>query len=165
MDIKIVEDDITQVDVDAVVNPANSYGYMGGGVAGALKKEGGVEIETEAASHAPIMIGDAVLTTGGKLACRQVIHAPTMEQPGGSSILAHVSEALNAALQKAEEEGFERIAIPGMGTGVGGLPKDKVAEAMIDVLVNFDFKVVTEIMLVDVDKAMVKAWSSVYEGK
>ncbi len=71
--ISILKEDITELDVGAIVNAANSYGYMGGGVAGAIKEVGGQEIELEAVSQAPILIGYAVITTAGKLRCRHVM--------------------------------------------------------------------------------------------
>jgi len=79
--ITIEQGDITTLEVDAIINPANSYGYMGGGVAGAIKEIGGQEIETEAVAKAPIPIGSAVITTAGSLKAKHIIHAPTMEQP------------------------------------------------------------------------------------
>ena len=81
MSIVVKRGDITQLSCDAIVNPANSFGYMGGGVAGAIKRIGGNEIEREAVSKAPIRVGSAIATTAGTLPCKYVIHAPTMKQP------------------------------------------------------------------------------------
>jgi len=81
MSIVVKRGDLTQIPCDAIVNPANSFGYMGGGVAGAIKRIGGVEIENEAIAKAPIPVGTAVETTAENLPCTFVIHAPTMEQP------------------------------------------------------------------------------------
>jgi len=72
VEIKIKKGDITTVEVDAIVNPANSYGYMGGGVAGSLKEKGGDEIEQEACESAPIPIGSCVVTTGGSLKTKKI---------------------------------------------------------------------------------------------
>lgn len=163
--IKIIQEDITELDVDAVVNAANSYGYMGGGVAGAIKKVGGEEIELEAVSQAPILIGYAILTTAGKLRCRHVIHAPTMEQPASLTNIVNIKEAVRAALVCADENNLQRIAIPGMGTGIGGVPKDKAAEAMIKVIVNFEPKNIKEVILVDENDEVAKAWSKVLNKK
>jgi O-acetyl-ADP-ribose deacetylase (regulator of RNase III) len=161
MKITIVEGDITCLNVDAIVNAANSYGYMGGGVAGAIKRKGGEEIEIEAVSQAPIPIGAAVITSGGSLGCK-VIHAPTMEQPASFIDAGNVSEATRAALEAADEQGLKRIAIPGMGTGVGGVPRGKAAIAMIEVIINFNEKSLEEIILVDRNKEMVEEWKRVY---
>ncbi|MBI2139709.1 macro domain-containing protein [Candidatus Woesearchaeota archaeon] len=156
--LTILHDDITQQDVDAIVNPSNSYGFMGGGVALAIKTLGGDEIENQAASHAPIPIGTAVITTAGRLRCRKIIHAPTMEQPGGKASEHIIGEAITAALHCAEENRLERIAIPGMGTGIGGFPKSEAARLMVDAIINFDAKSLKEVLLVDKDIEMVKAW-------
>jgi len=163
--IKVLQEDITELDVDAIVNAANSYGYMGGGVAGAIKMVGGQEIELEAVSQAPILIGYAVITTAGKLRCKYVIHAPTMEQPASLSDVGNIKEAVRAALECADENNLERIAIPGMGTGVGGVPKDKAAQAMLDVIVNFEAKNIKEVILVDRNEEMVRAWGKVLNKK
>src|SRR3954469_9477940 len=82
MQIHLAKTDITTLAVDAVVNPANSLGIMGGGVAGALSRRGGPTIQREAMSLAPIAVGAAVVTNAGQLHAKRVIHAPTMEQPG-----------------------------------------------------------------------------------
>ena len=160
MKITIKQGDITGLAIDAIVNAANSYGYMGGGVAGAIKRIGGQDIEMEAVSHAPIPIGSAVMTKAGRLKCRHVIHAPTMEQPASIIDVGNVSEATRAALECADENNLKRIAIPGMGTGVGGVPKDKAAKAMIGVIVNFEGKSLEEVVLIDKDKEMVEEWSN-----
>ena len=164
MKVTIIKGDITNLAVDAIVNAANSYGYMGGGVAGAIKKIGGEEIEMEAVSNAPIPIGSAVLTTAGKLRCKHVIHAPTMEQPASLIDVGNVEEATRAALECADENNLKRIAIPGMGTGVGGVPTDKAAKAMIEVIVNFEEKSLEEVILVDRNEEMVKEWNKVFKG-
>jgi len=164
MKITIIQGDITSLEIEAIVNAANSYGYMGGGVAGAIKRAGGQEIEMEAVSCAPIPIGSAVITSAGRLRCKHVIHAPTMEQPASLIDIGNVTEAVRAALECAEENGLRRIAIPGMGTGVGGVPFDKAAEAMIEVIVNFDENSLEEVVLVDKDKKMVEEWNKVLKG-
>ena len=165
MKITIIQGDITNLSVDAIVNAANSYGYMGGGVAGAIKRIGGREIEMEAVSQAPIPVGHAVLTTAGRLRCKHVVHAPTMEQPASLIDVGNVNEATRAALECAEENGLKRIAIPGLGTGVGGAPIDKAAKAMLDVIVNFDEKSLEEVILIDRNKEMVDAWNKAFKGK
>ncbi len=76
--ISVVHADITQLAVDAIVNAANSELWMGGGVAGAIKRAGGTVIEQEAMAKGPIPVGEAVVTSAGRLPCRHVIHAATM---------------------------------------------------------------------------------------
>jgi O-acetyl-ADP-ribose deacetylase (regulator of RNase III) len=128
--VTLVLGDITEFTGDAVVNPANKYLVMGGGVAGAIKKKGGEEIELEARRYAPIEIGEAVVTSAGGLKCRAVIHAPTVESPGERSTRNYVYRATLAALKVARERGFKSIAFPLMGAGVGGLSPGESIDAM-----------------------------------
>ncbi|HLC95717.1 MAG TPA: macro domain-containing protein [Candidatus Nanoarchaeia archaeon] len=162
--ITIKQDDLTEIFADAIVNPANSYGYMGGGVAAAIKKKGGQDIELEAVSYAPIPLGHAVLTSAGRLHCKHVIHSPTMEQPGSLIDINNVKEATMAALQCADENGLKKIAMPGLGTGIGGVPKDKAAKAMLEIIVNFEPESIEEIILVDREEEMVKAFEKAWKG-
>ena len=126
----VVEGDITHLRVDAIVNPANSLMIMGGGVAGAIKRRGGREIEEEAMKHAPVPVGEAIATGAGRLPARYVIHAPTMEAPAMRIPLRNAVLATRAALRKAEELCIESIALPAMGAGVGGLSVREVAREM-----------------------------------
>lgn len=157
MSIIVEKRDITRLSCDAIVNPANSFGYMGGGVAGAIKRAGGIEIEQEAVSKAPIQVGSAVETTAGSLPCRYVIHAPTMEQPAMRTNEEKIRKATKAAFLIAKKLGVKRIAFPGMGTGVGGVKPKDAARAMMEIAKEFmnDFE---EIIFVDVNDEMVNAW-------
>jgi O-acetyl-ADP-ribose deacetylase (regulator of RNase III) len=150
--------DITQVKADAVVNAANSLGQMGGGVSGALRQAGGPEIEQEATSHAPIPVGEAIYTTAGKLPFKGIVHAPTMEQPAQTTTVDKVRKATLAALICADSYGVKILAIPGMGTGVGGVSLGAAAEAMVEVLRNYDTASVRKVILIDRDPAMVAAF-------
>src|SRR6187551_2304027 len=134
MQIHLAKSDITTMAVDAVVNPANSMGIMGGGVAAALSRKGGPSIQKEAMSLAPIAVGAAVVTNAGKLFAKSVIHAPTMEEPGMKIGVENVRRATRAALLAAGRNGYETIAFPGMGTGTGQVPYDEAARAMVDEL-------------------------------
>jgi O-acetyl-ADP-ribose deacetylase (regulator of RNase III) len=128
--LAVVKGDITALRVDAVVNPANSLMIMGGGVAGAIKRAGGEEIEREAMSKAPVPVGEAIVTTAGRLPAKAVIHAPTMERPAMRIPLENAVKATRAALKVAAEEGFQSIALPAMGAGVGGLSVRDVSREM-----------------------------------
>ena len=134
MQIHLAKSDITEMAVDAVVNPANSQGIMGAGVAGALSRRGGPSIQKEAMSLAPIAVGAAVVTNAGQLWCKHVIHAPTMEEPGTKVGVENVRRATRAALLAAAHHGFEVIALPGMGTGLGGVDPGDAARAIVDEL-------------------------------
>jgi O-acetyl-ADP-ribose deacetylase (regulator of RNase III) len=157
MTIIVKKNDITKIACDAIVNPANSYGYMGGGVAGAIKRVGGLEIEKEAVSKAPINVGQAIATTAGNLPCKYVIHAPTMNQPAMRIGVDNVQLAIRAALKKAEELKIKTIAIPGMGTGVGGVSENDAARAMINVTKEFEDKF-EKIMLIGFNDSLIKAF-------
>ncbi len=132
--VEVVKGDITEVEVDAIVNPSNSYGLMGGGVALAIKRKGGEEIEREAMARAPIPVGCAAVTTAGRLRAKAVIHASTMREPAQRCSTEDVRRATRAALECALEHGFRSLAFPGMGTGVGGVPPQEAAMAMAEVL-------------------------------
>ena len=157
MTLVIKKGDITSIKCDAIVNAANSYGYMGGGVAGAIKRKGGIDIEKEAVSKAPIKIGSAIATTSGKLPCKYVIHAPTMERPAMRITIRNVELATNAALELARKLNIKTIAIPGMGTGVGGVAEEDAAKVMIDVARKYE-KDFDEIIFVDINDRMIKAF-------
>lgn len=132
--IKVVQGDITALNVEAIVNPANSWLIMGGGVAAAIKRVGGQVIEDEARRHAPLPIGKAIATTAGKLKAKYIIHAPTMQKPSMKINVNNVRLAMRAALNCAEELGVKSIAFPGLGTGAGGVPLREAAEVMVDEL-------------------------------
>lgn len=134
MQIHVAKGDLATMPVDAVVNPANSQGLMQSGAAGALKAAGGREIEDEARAFAPIAVGAALVTTAGSLPARHVIHAPTMEEPGMKIGVENVRRAMRAALIAAARNNFQTIAAPGMGTGIGGVPVDEAARAIVDEL-------------------------------
>ena len=134
--ISITKGDITEVETDAVVNAANNHFWMGGGVAGALKRAGGGNIETEAMSRGPVPVGQAVVTAAGTLPARYVIHAAVMGQDLATSSDA-IQEATRSSLERAEALKIKSIAFPAFGTGVGGFPPEESAVAMIGASVDF----------------------------
>ena len=128
-EIVITQGDITNADVDAIVNPANNQLYMGAGVAGSIKKKGGQEIEDEALTLGPIPVGSAVMTSAGNLKAKHVIHAAVM----GIDLITDadkIRRATIAALNLAEEAGLKSIAFPALGTGIGGFPYNEAARIM-----------------------------------
>ncbi len=155
----VKQGDLTRVSCDAIVNPANSFGYMGGGVAGAIKRVGGIEIEKEAVSKAPIPVGTAVETTAGSLPCKYVIHAPTMKQPAMRIGVENVRDATRAALGLGVKLNLKSIAIPGMGTGVGRVSVEDAAEAIVSVAKRFETFFET-IYLIDKNEKMVSAFKN-----
>ena len=130
-EMEVYHGDITQLELDALVNAANNQLWMGGGVAGALKRAGGPEIETEAVSRGPIPVGEAVVTGAGQLKARYVIHAAVM----GTDLRTDgekIRQATRNCLLRAEELGIKSLAFPALGTGVGGFPRAACALIMID---------------------------------
>jgi O-acetyl-ADP-ribose deacetylase (regulator of RNase III) len=128
--------DISQAKVDAVVNAANNHLWMGAGVAGALKRAGGETIEREAVAKGPVEIGEAVVTSGGALTAKYVIHAAVMGQDLRTD-QSKIRKATANSLIRAQELGIRSIAFPALGTGVGGFPPEKAAEAMFGECVSF----------------------------
>jgi O-acetyl-ADP-ribose deacetylase (regulator of RNase III) len=129
--VRLVQGDICDRPVDAIVNAANSQLWMGSGVAGAIKRRGGAEIEREAVAQGPIAVGEAVVTSGGALAARYVIHAAAMG-PDLATSARFIGEATRNALRRAEELQLSSIALPALGTGVGGFPVKACARLMLD---------------------------------
>ncbi len=156
MDLKVIKGDITRIECDAIVNPANSFGTMGGGVALAIRDKEGLIIERDAMGKSPIPVGSAVHTTAGKLRCRFVIHSPTMRMPSEKIGVENVRIATVAALRCAAEIGADSIAFPGMGCGVGGVPKKDAAKAMVDEIHMFAGNKPKTIFLVGYDDELTK---------
>jgi O-acetyl-ADP-ribose deacetylase (regulator of RNase III)/ADP-ribose pyrophosphatase YjhB (NUDIX family) len=120
-EIRIIQGDITELKVEAIVNAANNKLVMGGGVAGALKKKGGRVIEEEAVKKGPIKIGEAIATSAGSLPARYVIHAATMGMDFKTDEVK-IRDSCRNALRVAEELKIKSIAFPALGCGVGGFP-------------------------------------------
>jgi O-acetyl-ADP-ribose deacetylase (regulator of RNase III) len=131
MELDVREGDIAAVEVDAVANAANDHLWMGAGVAGALKRAGGEEIEREAVAKGPIPIGTAIATTAGRLPARYVIHGAVMGQDLTTNA-SLVRATTRACLALADELGCASLALPAFGTGVGGFPVDECARIMVD---------------------------------
>jgi O-acetyl-ADP-ribose deacetylase len=128
--LEVREGDIAAVEVDAVANAANDALWMGAGVAGALKRAGGEEIEREAMAQGPIELGSAVATTAGRLPARWVIHGAVMGQDLQTSADL-VRRTTRSCLELADELGCRSLALPAFGTGVGGFPLGECARVMV----------------------------------
>ena len=131
------EVDIAAVDADAVANAANDRLWMGAGVAGALKRAGGEEIEREATALGPIPLGTAVATGAGRLPARYVIHGAVMGQDLRTSAEL-VRRTTRACLELADELGCGSLALPAFGTGVGGFQLDECARLMVAEAAGFE---------------------------
>ena len=158
--IRLIQGDITEQATDAVVNAANNHLWMGAGVAGAIKRKGGNEIEREAMSKGPVPEGEAVVTKAVKLKSKYVIHAAVM----GQDLITnkeYIRDATLNSLKRAEELKIESIAFPAFGTGVGGFPVDERARIMLDEVKDFSKKAkyLEEVRFVLFDKKSYDAWS------
>jgi O-acetyl-ADP-ribose deacetylase (regulator of RNase III) len=128
--IVLLQGDLTEMDVDAIVNAANNDLQLGGGVAGAIRRKGGEDIQRECNAIGSIPIGGAAITTGGKLRARFVIHAASM-QLGGETTARSLRSSTAHALRIAAERGLHSIAFPAVGTGIAGFPVPECARIML----------------------------------
>ena len=128
--IVIQQGDLTEMDVDAIVNAANNDLQLGGGVAGAIRRKGGPAIQQECDAIGSIPIGSAAMTSGGALKARHVIHAASMEL-GGRTTAEALRRSTLYSLHLAAEHGLRSIAFPAVGTGIAGFPLGECAEIML----------------------------------
>jgi O-acetyl-ADP-ribose deacetylase (regulator of RNase III) len=135
--LEVREGDIAAVEADAVANAANDRLWMGAGVAGALKRAGGDEIEREAMALGPIPLGSAVATTAGELPARWVIHGAVMGQDLRTDA-GLVRQTTRACLELADELGCRSLALPAFGTGVGGFALEECARVMVEEARGFE---------------------------
>jgi O-acetyl-ADP-ribose deacetylase (regulator of RNase III) len=129
--IEASESDITTLEVDAIANAANTDLRHGGGVAGAIVRAGGREIQEESDGLAPIHLGDAVATGAGDLPAGWVIHAATMRL-GGPTSAEIIRDATASTLRVADEVGAKSLGLVAFGTGVGGFPVDEAARIEVE---------------------------------
>ncbi len=129
--VEVLDVDVTTLDVDAIANAANTQLAHGGGVAGAISRAAGPELQRESTAKAPIALGEAVETAAGALPARFVIHAATMEL-GGPTSADVIRRATAATLWKAEELGLRSLALVAFGTGVGRFPVQEAARIEVE---------------------------------
>ncbi len=162
VEIEIQQGDLLKVAADAIVNPANSGGTMGGGVAGVIRAVAGACVEAEAMKQAPIPVGAAIVTPVGRgktlLAPTAIIHAPTMRRPAEAIPVENVNLATAAALALADRMGYAVLAFPGMGTGVGRVTPEAAAHAMLAEITRFQARALHKIVLIDMNPRVVAAW-------
>jgi O-acetyl-ADP-ribose deacetylase len=134
--LRLVSGDITERNVDVIVNAANSYLRHGGGLAAAIVKKGGQIIQDESDKIGYVLVGNAVITTAGKLPCKAVIHAvgPINGERKENEKLRLV---INNVLNLAQQYEFKSISIPAISTGIFGFPKDKCAKILIEESLKF----------------------------
>ncbi|MBN1330447.1 MAG: macro domain-containing protein [Candidatus Heimdallarchaeota archaeon] len=147
MIIDLIKGDITEIDTDAIVNAANNELWMGTGVAGAIKRKGGREIEEEALRKGPIQYGGAVETKAGKLKAKYIIHAAAMRSDGYIDEKS-LKSSIISSLKLAETLQVKTIAFPALGTGVASYPVKLCAEQMIYTIKNFKPKTMEKVIIV-----------------
>jgi O-acetyl-ADP-ribose deacetylase (regulator of RNase III) len=128
--IEIRQGDITEIEMDAIVNAANNDLQLGGGLAGAIRRKGGPRIQVECDEIGTIPVGAAAITSGGNLKARHIIHAASMQLGGGTSAQSLRSSTAHA-LRIAAQKGLKSIAFPSIGAGIGGFPMRECAEIML----------------------------------
>ena len=129
--IELWNGDICDLEVDAIVNPANLSLWMSTGVSGAIKRAGGDAIEFAAVRQAPVALGESIVTPAGRLAARAVIHAVSLDRDRRSSGPV-IEAAVRSAMARAREIEATSVAFPALGTGVGGFPLDEAARITVD---------------------------------
>ncbi len=129
--LRLVLGDITERDVDAIVNAANSHLQHGGGVAGAIVRKGGQIIQDESDKIGFVPVGNAAITTAGKLPSRFVIHAvgPRMGEGDEDNKLKN---AVLSSLMRASDKGLKSISMPAISSGIFGFPKDRCASILVN---------------------------------
>ncbi|MHA1468163.1 MAG: macro domain-containing protein [Promethearchaeota archaeon] len=128
--IKLVQGDITELSTDAIVNAANAQLILGGGVAGAIRRKGGPKIQEECNNIGGTFTGGAVITTGGELKAKNVIHAVGPRMGEGNEDEKLKNATLNS-LKLMDEHSLKTIAFPAISTGIFGYPIDRCAKIMI----------------------------------
>ncbi len=134
--IDLVEGDITEQETDAIVNAANGQLVLGGGVAGAIQSKGGPAIQAECSQKAPISVGEAVITTGGDLKAKYVIHAVGPRMGEGDEDTKLQDATLNS-LKVADANKLKSLAFPAISTGIFGYPIDRCAHIMLRAAIEY----------------------------
>ena len=128
--IELWNGDICDLEVDAIVNPANLSLWMATGVGGAIKRAGGDAIEFAAVRQGPVPLGEAIVTTAGSLAAKSIIHAVSLDRDRRTSATI-IEAAVRNAMARARELEAQSVAFPALGTGVGGFPLDEAARVTV----------------------------------
>ncbi|MFH0812998.1 MAG: macro domain-containing protein [Pseudomonadota bacterium] len=134
--IELIEGDITEMDTDAIVNAANTALQLGGGVAGAIRRKGGPAIQAACDKIGGTFVGGAVITTGGNLKARHVIHAVGPRMGEGNEDEKLRNATLNS-LKVAEENKLKSLSFPAISTGIFGFPIDRCAKIMLSTTIEY----------------------------
>lgn len=134
--IRLIKGDITDQNVDVIVNPANSYLKHGGGVAGAIVRKGGKIIQTESDRIGFVPVGSSVITTSGELPCQAIIHTVGPKMGEGNEDVK-LSKSIHSSLSLASDNSYNSISIPAISSGIFGFPKDRCANILLDESIKF----------------------------
>ena len=134
--LELVQGDITEMQTDAIVNAANADLQMGGGVAGAIRRKGGPKIQEECNRIGGTFVGGAVMTTGGKLKAKHVIHAVGPRYGEGDEDMKLRNATLNS-LELADTHSLQSISLPAISAGIFGFPKDRCAKIMLSTTIDY----------------------------
>jgi O-acetyl-ADP-ribose deacetylase (regulator of RNase III) len=159
VELEVRAGDIATVEADAIANAANDHLWMGAGVAGAIKRAGGVEIEHEAMALGPIALGSAVATTAGRLPARWVIHGVAMGQDLRTDPDL-VRRTTRSCLELADELACRSLALPAFGTGVGGFALAECARIMVAETRSFEPRTLRRVIFAVFGDAAYEAFSS-----
>ena len=135
-DLELIEGDITEIQTDAIVNAANAQLVLGGGVAGAIRKKGGPKIQEQCNKIGGTFVGGAVITTGGNLKAKHVIHAVGPRMGEGNEDEKLKNATLNS-LKVADENHLKSLAFPAISTGIFGFPIQRCAEIMLKTTIDY----------------------------
>lgn len=151
--LKVIKGDLTEEDVDAIVNAANSHLQHGGGVAGAIVRKGGRIIQEESNKIGYVPVGKAAITTGGKLKAKYVIHAVGPRWGEGEEE-KKLENAVKSALEVAAEHNLRSVSLPAISSGIFGFPKEKAVPIIFNTVVHFMKKKtsVEEVHLCNIDE-------------
>ena len=134
--IELIEGDITELSTDAIINAANARLILGGGVAGAIKRKGGPKIQEECYKIGGTFVGGAVITTGGNLKAKYIIHAVGPQMGEGDEDNKLKNATLNS-LKVADENKLKSIGFPAISTGIFGFPLQRCAEIMLTNTISY----------------------------
>jgi O-acetyl-ADP-ribose deacetylase (regulator of RNase III) len=134
--IRLIKGDITDQNVDVIVNPANSYLKHGGGVAGAIVRKGGKIIQRESDKIGFVPVGSSVITTSGELPCQAIIHTVGPKMGEGNEDFK-LSKSIQNSLSLASDNSYNSISIPAISSGIFGFPKDRCANILLDESIKF----------------------------
>jgi O-acetyl-ADP-ribose deacetylase (regulator of RNase III) len=136
-EFEVMQGDITLLETDAIVNPANTFLMHTGGLAAAIVKRGGMIVQQESKKIGNVPTGSAVITTGGNMKTKHVIHAVGPRyKDGKSGEPEKLASAVNSALNVAEMKKLTSIAIPAISSGIFGYPIEDSAKIIVDTTIE-----------------------------